>query len=139
MNPKAGSRIPNPESRTPNSESRIPNPESRTPNPESRIPNPESRIPKLATPNQARTGCDPHPSPNIHHLLILLSSTTTSIDKPRFFKNFCHQINLNIKYFGGLRVGWLNEFSWEGCRESSRCSRDTYPGSCITKYTSIRR
>ena len=28
---------------------------------------------------------------------------------------------------------------WEGCRESTRCSRDTYPESYITKYTSIRR
>ena len=27
----------------------------------------------------------------------------------------------------------------EGCRESRRCSRDTYPQSYITKYTSIRR
>ena len=28
---------------------------------------------------------------------------------------------------------------WEGCRESRRCSRDTYPESYVTKYTSIRR
>ena len=28
---------------------------------------------------------------------------------------------------------------WEGCCESRTCSRDTYPASCITKYTSIRR
>ena len=28
---------------------------------------------------------------------------------------------------------------WEGCRESRRCSRVTYPESCITKYTSTRR
>jgi len=27
----------------------------------------------------------------------------------------------------------------EGCRESRRCSRDTYPESYITKYTSIRK
>ena len=27
----------------------------------------------------------------------------------------------------------------EGCRENRRCSRDTYPESYITKYTSIRR
>ena len=27
----------------------------------------------------------------------------------------------------------------EGCRESRRCSRNIYPKSCITKYTSIRR
>ena len=32
-----------------------------------------------------------------------------------------------------LRVGW------EGYHESRRCKRDTYPESCITKYTSIRR
>ena len=41
-----------------------------------------------------------------------------------------------------LRVGWLNGFAgplWEGYRESRRCSRDTYPESYITKYTSIRR
>ena len=36
-----------------------------------------------------------------------------------------------------LRVGWLN--GWEGCRESRRYSRDTFPESYITKYTSIRR
>ena len=28
---------------------------------------------------------------------------------------------------------------WEGYPESRRCSRDTYPESYITKYTSIRR
>jgi len=28
---------------------------------------------------------------------------------------------------------------WEGYRQSRRCSRDTYPESCITKCTSIRR
>ena len=28
---------------------------------------------------------------------------------------------------------------WEGCRESRRCSRDTYQESYIAKYTSIRR
>ena len=28
---------------------------------------------------------------------------------------------------------------WEGSHESRRCSRDTYPESYITKYTSIRR
>ena len=28
---------------------------------------------------------------------------------------------------------------WEVYRESRRCSRDTYPESYITKYTSIRR
>ena len=34
----------------------------------------------------------------------------------------------------GLKMGWR-----EGCRESRRCSRYTYPESYITKYTSIRR
>jgi len=34
-----------------------------------------------------------------------------------------------------LRVGALRE----GYHESRRCSRDTYPESYITKYTSIRR
>ena len=28
---------------------------------------------------------------------------------------------------------------WEGFHESRRCSRDTYPASYVTKYTSIRR
>jgi len=28
---------------------------------------------------------------------------------------------------------------WQGCHESRKCSRDTYPESYITKYTSIRR
>jgi hypothetical protein len=28
---------------------------------------------------------------------------------------------------------------WEGYHESRRCSRDTYPESCITKYTCIVR
>jgi hypothetical protein len=31
------------------------------------------------------------------------------------------------------------DFHSEGCRESRRCSRDTYPESYINKYTSIRR
>jgi hypothetical protein len=34
-----------------------------------------------------------------------------------------------------LRVGPF----WEGCRESRRCSRDTYPGSYITNDTRIRK
>ena len=40
-----------------------------------------------------------------------------------------------------LRVGdhTLAGPLWEGCRESRKCSRDTYPESYITKYTSIRR
>ena len=28
---------------------------------------------------------------------------------------------------------------WEGYRESRKCSRETYPESYITKYTSIRK
>jgi hypothetical protein len=51
-----------------------------------------------------------------------------------------------------LRIGLLNGFSfitstgawaraplWEGCHEHRRYSRDTYPESYITEYTSIRR
>jgi hypothetical protein len=30
-------------------------------------------------------------------------------------------------------------FLWEGYHERRRCSRDTYPESYITQYTSIRR
>ena len=30
-------------------------------------------------------------------------------------------------------------YVWEGCRESRRCPRDTYPESYITRYTSIRQ
>ena len=33
----------------------------------------------------------------------------------------------------------IDSWLWKGYRESRRCSRDTYPESCITKYTSIRR
>ena len=40
-----------------------------------------------------------------------------------------------VSAFDRLRVGYL----WKGCRESRRFSRDTYPESNITKYTSIRR
>ena len=42
-----------------------------------------------------------------------------------------------VKFNDRLRVGWLNGF-WEGYHESRRCSRDTYPESYITKYTSIQ-
>ena len=35
-------------------------------------------------------------------------------------------------------VGPTDFSLWEGCRESRRCSRDTYPESYITKYTSTR-
>ena len=38
-----------------------------------------------------------------------------------------------------LKIGWLNGFSFrKGCRESRRHSRNTYPESYITKYTSIQ-
>jgi hypothetical protein len=30
-------------------------------------------------------------------------------------------------------------WGWEGYHESRRCSRDTYPESYITKYTSVQR
>ena len=38
-------------------------------------------------------------------------------------------------------VVYLDQISglWEGYHESRKCSRDTYPGSYITKYTGIRR
>ena len=39
----------------------------------------------------------------------------------------------------GLQPGDRLRVGWEGYRESRRCSRDTYPESYITKYTSIRR
>ena len=35
--------------------------------------------------------------------------------------------------------GLVGSTDWKGCRESRRCSRDTYPGSYITKHTSLRR
>jgi len=41
-----------------------------------------------------------------------------------------HQIVIERVERGGL---------WEGYHESRRCSRNTYPESYITKYTSIRR
>jgi len=34
---------------------------------------------------------------------------------------------------------WPRLSGGEGYHESRRCSRETYPESCITKYTSIRR
>jgi len=37
-----------------------------------------------------------------------------------------------------FRVYTIHVWVVEGCREIRRCSRDTYPGSYITKYTSIR-
>ena len=44
-------------------------------------------------------------------------------------------LNSRLERNDRLSVGWL----WEGYRESRRSSRDTYPESYITKYTSIRR
>jgi len=41
---------------------------------------------------------------------------------------------------GQIRAGLVPvTYSWEGCRESRRCSRDTYPESYIIMYTRIRR
>ena len=37
------------------------------------------------------------------------------------------------------RVVHSGLIGWEGYHESRRCSRDTYPETYITKYTSIRR
>jgi len=51
-------------------------------------------------------------------------------EKERFIVHV-HPCAILIKPSDRLRVGWLNKFS--------RCSRDTYPESYITKYTSIRR
>ena len=40
---------------------------------------------------------------------------------------------------GGSNFRRLIDSGWEGYHDSRRCSRDTYPESYITKYTSIRR
>ena len=37
----------------------------------------------------------------------------------------------------GQRASQGVDILWEGCRESRRCSRDTYPASYITEYTSV--
>ena len=37
------------------------------------------------------------------------------------------------------RYAPMIDSGWEGYHESRRCSRDTYPESYITKYTSIRK
>jgi len=42
-------------------------------------------------------------------------------------------------WYKSVNFGAVVDSGWEGCRESRRCSRDTYPESYITKYTSIRR
>ena len=46
-----------------------------------------------------------------------------------------------LKSIDILRVGWLDGFLFftEEYQASNMCSRDTYPESCITKYTCIRR
>jgi len=44
-------------------------------------------------------------------------------------------VTFGFAYGGGVNI--YNQDS--GYHESRRCSRDTYPESCITKYTSIRR
>ena len=46
-----------------------------------------------------------------------------------------------VKVSDRLRVGWLNGsfIHWEGCRESSRCARDTYPESYISKQGHLSR
>ena len=40
---------------------------------------------------------------------------------------------------GKSRLCRVIESLWEGCRESRRCSRDTYPESYITEYLGMRR
>ena len=50
---------------------------------------------------------------------------------------------MNCQFMGAVTTGDASAFAlsrlWEGSLESRRCSRDTYPQSYITKYTSIRR
>jgi len=41
--------------------------------------------------------------------------------------------------WAGIDSGLVDSPLWEGCRESTRCSRDTFPESCIAKYTSTQR
>jgi len=47
----------------------------------------------------------------------------------------CMEVDLSDRRRDHTLAGPL----WEGYHESKRCSRDTYPESYITKYTSIRR
>jgi len=49
--------------------------------------------------------------------------------------------NTTLTCYGGYRCSITSGMidSWEGYRESRRCSRDTYPESYITKYTCTRR
>ena len=49
--------------------------------------------------------------------------------------NLCSHVQL-FRQPSATNLGAQRYICWEGCRESRRCSRDTYPESCITKYTS---
>ena len=56
-------------------------------------------------------------------------------------RNLGHGLRWGRMWAMASRLVLLVDFHvviWEGCRESRRCSRDTYPESYITKYTSIR-
>ena len=46
---------------------------------------------------------------------------------------------VQVLFVDRLLVGWLNGSLWEGCHESRRCLRDTFPESYITKYTTYTK
>ena len=69
-------------------------------------------------------------SPAILHGVV--SSEATPAERNTLFSTSCRARRQQLN-----RVGWLN--GWEGYHESRRFSRDTYPESYITKYTSVRR
>ena len=70
------------------------------------------------------------------HNLVEGSSTHTRAERTRCCSaatpNGSNPVQKVILIGDRLRIGWL----WDRCRESRRCSRDTYLDTCITKHTS---
>ena len=53
--------------------------------------------------------------------------------------HLCADLHYTVQFTICLYTEKFAMIVWEGCRESRRCSRDTYPESYIAKYTSIQR
>ena len=93
----------------------------------------------MLLPNNQRLHCTSHATKDVLPLRMEVTECRDLQNRSR--ANMAHEgrsrpgsgPGFQSKILDGHRVGW------EGCRESRRCLRDTYPESYITKYTRMRR
>ena len=91
----------------------------------------------------------PAPAPHLAHPERCAALRIVLVSWPRVLAERCGVSHLSCLRGVGYHLSWpraarysrvIDSGFWEGWyHECRNCSRDTYPESCITQYTSIRR